>query len=33
MIDMFVEAVKTYGDDFILDVMRDGRGYEIRKRP
>jgi hypothetical protein len=32
LIGMFVAAVRTYGDDFILDVMREGRGFAIRKK-
>ena len=31
MIQMFIVAVNEYGDDFLLDVMRDGNGYAIQK--
>lgn len=31
-INMFISATKTYGDEFILDVMCDRKGFSIQKK-
>jgi len=31
-IDMFISATKTYGDEFILDVMCNRKNFTIQKK-
>jgi hypothetical protein len=31
LVQMFINAVEEYGDDFILDVMRGGNSYGIHR--